>query len=483
MATATPDTIPIEVSEDRLRAELILGKVDPENVTAENVNARLQERGISATEGVRNRVKELVALAKSGGLSLKPFLLAEGRLPKPGVAARVELAWPEDEQDEDDDHTDFYRSRILTVQEGDVVGTYFPEVPPTHGIDVFGKQIPGAQPTSVQIGENVTLAEDGTTLIASIAGQVQLARREVFVVEVIEIKSDVDFSTGNIESPTNVLINGTVRDAFCVKSEKSITVRGAIEAATVEAGDDIRVVGGVASRNQGSVAAKGEIHTKFCSEAHLQAEGDITITHGCMNSHVHTCGRLMVPQGKVVGGFTYAREGAEIKVLGNNADRKTEIAIGLDPVALMEASRIDEIIKKKKEASSRIREKTQPLIDQLKRLTSEQRERVTELMYQADTMDAEIQEHEEKKRELIAAKSPTGKASLLVTSIIYPGVKVIFGDKMATFRQERRGPVKIERRMVDRVEEICMIDRSSGSVMTMPTYDYVFEEASPDEEA
>ncbi|HSW47109.1 MAG TPA: hypothetical protein VLM89_16215, partial [Phycisphaerae bacterium] len=65
---------------------------------------------------------------------------------------------------------------------------------------------------------------------------------------------------------------------------------------------------------------------------------------------------------------------------------------------------------------------------------------------------------------LIAAKA--GKVHLtqtlitvfLVTSVVYPGVKVIFGDRMAVFRKERRGPVKIERRLVDRVEEICVID-------------------------
>jgi len=481
MATAAPDTIPIEVTEDRLQADLILAKADPKHFTDEEINERLKERGIAVTEFVRERVQELLELAKSNNLSLEPFRMAEGRKPKPGVAASVELAWPEAEQDEDDDHTDFYRSRILTVQAEGVVGKYTPEIPATPGIDVFGQQIPTEQPASVQIGENVTLSEDGTTLIAAIDGQVQFTKQIVSIIEVVEIASDVDFETGNIESPTNILINGTVRDAFCVKSQKNISIRGAIEAATIEADGDIQVLGGIAARNQGSVSAKGEIHAKFCSEAHIKAKGNITIARECMNGHVHTCGYMTVPRGKVVGGFTYAREGAEIKVLGNEAERKTEIAIGIDPNALLAAKKIDQIVKKKKQTSEKIREKAQPLLANLKRLTAEQREKVTELSFQADALDEEAEKLEAKKKQIIDANSPSDRVSLNIVSNIYPGVTVIIGNKMTTFRQERRGPIKIERRTIERVEEICVIDRSSGSVTILPSYEY--DPEAPDEDA
>jgi len=330
------------------------------------------------------------------------------------------------------------------------------------------------------IYQECPLAEGATSLLSSIAGQVQLTRQQVSIIDIVEIGSDIDFETGNIESPTNILINGTVRDAFSVRSAKNISIRGAVEAATIEAGGDIQILGGVASRHQGTVTANGAIHTKFCAEAHLRAVGDITIARECLNSHIHTCGRLLVSQGKVVGGFAYARQGAEIKVLGNEADRKTEIAIGLDPAAMIQAKGIDHEIKKKKEISDKIREKVQPLLAQLKRLTPQQRERATELMYQADAMEAEIEENDKKKQEVLANSIAYGKSSLIVTSSVHPGVKVIFGNKMATFRQERRGPIKIERRLIERVEEICIIDRSSGSVTVMPSYDYEPDAPNPE---
>ncbi len=257
-----------------------------------------------------------------------------------------------------------------------------------------------------------------------------------------------------------------------------MAVRGAIEAAVVEAGTDIQVSGGVAGRGQGKVTAGGQITSKFCEEANLRAGGDIVIISECINSRLHALGRLMIPSGKLVGGYAYAREGAEIEVLGNEADRATEIAIGIDPVVLATSAQTDEVVKKKREAIVKIREKIQPLMAQLKRLNPQQRERATELMYEADQMEAEILETERKKQEAIATCSPNRKVCLLVKHTVYPGVKVVLGDKMTIFRNERRGPLKVERRLVNRVEEICVVDQISGSVTTMPGYEFQLQDSA-----
>lgn len=484
MATAVRHAVPIEISEDRLRAELILRRTQADSLTEESIVAALQEHSVPITEAVRERMKQLLALAGTKQLPRDRFLLAEGKPAVQGAPAHIELITDENDKDAHDEEgrTDFYQSHIRTVGEGEVVGTYFAEEPAQPGVDVHGKPMAGTMGgTSVQLGENVKLAEDGRTILATAAGKIHLTRQQISVLAVVEIRTDVDFSTGNIESPTDVLIQGTVRDTFTVRSDKSISVRGAIEAATVEAGTDVEVNGGIAARSQGQVVARGQIRTKFCDEANLKADGDIIVTRQSLNSHLHTSGRLMLPRGVLLGGYAYAREGGEIKVLGNDVYRKTEVAIGLDPAALAEAAQMDQILRKKREAAAKIREKIQPLLAQLKRLNPQQRERATELMYQADEIDAQVRAEEADKQKMIASRGPTETPSLFVTSIIYPGVKIIFGNKMTVFRKERKGPIKIERRVVNRVEEICIVDRSSGSVTTMPTYDYV--PGAPDEKS
>ncbi len=482
MTTTVRNAVTIEVSEDRLRAELLVRQAESDSLSSESIQSLLKDRGIPITPEVLARIKQFTALVGEDRIPLKPFLLAEGRPAVPGTPARVVLASNEQETDPEDEEgrTDFYQSQILTVAEGAVVGTYAAEESARAGVDVFGKSIPGSLTgTSIQLGENVTLADDGRTILAKTAGKVHLARQQLSVLAVVEIKTDVDFSTGNIESPTDVLIQGTVRDAFTVKSDKSVSVRGAIEAATVEAGTDVEVSGGIAARGLGRVSARGQIRTKFCDEATLYADGDIIVTRQSLNSQVYTGGRLMLPRGVLLGGYAYAREGGEIKVLGNNAYRKTEVAVGVDPVALAKAGEIDQIIHKRKEAAAKIREKIQPLMALLKQLNPQQRERATELMYQADEIDAQVDEYENHKRELIASCSPAEIPCLLVTSTVFPGVKVIFGDRAAVFRKERKGPIKIESRLINRVEEICVVDRSSGSVTLLPTYNYVPDEPAP----
>lgn len=481
MTAAVHTAIPIQVSEDHLLVECIPARLAPHHVTAQNLIERLKERGIQVTQDVVSRVDKLIELLQTtDSRSQEPFLIAQGRPPVDGVGARMELAAAHHTLS-GDERADFYESRITVVGEGEIVGTLVPGTPPQPGVDVFGKPIPGAPPaSSIEVGENIRIDADGKTLIATKAGKVHLTRRGISVLAIVEISGDVDFSTGNIDSPTDVLIAGTIRDTFAVKSARSISVRGAIEAAAVEAGTDVQVSGGIAGRHQGRVLAGGHITSKYCSDANLEAAGDITITRECMNSHVHARGRLTIARGKFVGGFAYAREGAAIKVLGNEAEKPTEIALGMDPAVLAQAIHIDEIVKKKREACAKIREKVQPLMAQLKRLTPQQRQHATELMYQADQIEAEVRKHVEQKHQLLASANSQAGPSLLVTSMVYPGVKVIFGDKMATFRKERKGPIKIERRCLDRVEQICVIDECSGSLAIMPSYEYKPEPVRPD---
>ena len=61
---------------------------------------------------------------------------------------------------------------------------------------------------------------------------------------------------------------------------------------------------------------------------------------------------------------------------------------------------------------------------------------------------------------------------LLVYKVAYPGTRFIFGDKAAILHKERRGPFKVVRRVHNRVEEILVIDKVSGSVSVLNSREY-----------
>ena len=476
MATAQ-QTCPCEVriSEDSLYAHLVTANAKPEDITAGLVSDLLKHQGVDVGDRILKRITEAVEEIKANGPSEAPILLAEGKPPVPAQPARFELTRVDQQEIPTDPHerVDFHRSLIVTVDEGEPIGHFFQEVSPVPGLDLYGKPI-AAPPvrSTLSLGEHVRLADDGKTVIAGRAGKIHLTRSIIDIEDVVDIPGDVDYSSGNVDVHNAVLIEGTVRESFEVKSTKSVTIRGAIEPANVEAGTDLQVNGGIAGRQIARIVAGGEIHTKFCSEANLVAGSDITITREVMNSRLHTRGQLHMPNGAVIGGYYYLRMGGEIGTIGSDNEVKTTIAIGSDPGGIVKAKEIEETIAKKKAAAQKIRSAVQPLMAQMKRLTPSQRERATELMFQADGMDLEINDCQTEAQRALDTPDPDADLTLLVNQQVHAGVKIVIGNKFTVFRKPRRGSCKIVRRAVDRVEQIVLIDRLTGSVNPMPTFDF-----------
>lgn len=487
MATVTQRPVRIAIAKDGLTAHLITANGDPAQVTSENIISTLREDGLHVDEKVRERVDQIEQIARSGQLPGEPVLLVEGQPASKGSRATFELSadlLPDSQSDPRNSYqrTDFYRSQILTVPAGQVIGRLVPAVAPAPGMDVFGRPIPPPPcGRSVQLGLNVELAEDRTTVVAKVAGKVHLTSYQIAIVPVVEIAEDVDFSTGNVDASTDVLINGTIRDAFRVKSSASITVRGAIEAAEVHAGTDIQVNGGVASHGQGCLRANGEVFTKFCNEARVEAGGNITIIREAVNSNLRTTGQLFITQGKLLGGRAYARNGAVVNQAGNEANVRTVIAVGVDPLAIAGTACEDEQINTKLQTIDKIRQSVKPLMDHLKRLTPVQRERATELLCQADAMEQEVREQEQKKAEALQqGGADEAEVAVTIGKIVHPGVIVVIGNRMTPLHKARKGPFKIVRRVYNRIEELLLIDKISGSVSVLPSREYTAEAAAAD---
>ncbi|HRR87072.1 MAG TPA: FapA family protein, partial [Phycisphaerae bacterium] len=365
--------------------------------------------------------------------------------------------------------------RIHTVKSGEVIGEYVPETPPQPGMDVYGKPIPGAPSLlRFELGANVKLADDGKTVYATSNGMVRVTRQGVSVVEQVKVDGDVDLKSGNVDAPSDVLITGNVVETFLVRSPKSITIKGMVEAANVEAGSHVIIAGGVAGKSKALIRAGGELQVKFLEEAAIEATGDVIVTKEVMNCRIRTMGRLLVPRGPIIGGSVYARQGVEVLALGNDVDVPTQVAVGVFPPALLEVAKMSDIIKKKREAATKVRNTVQPLLAQLKRLNPQQREKATELMYEADRLEEEANALNAKKDEILRPFIPSGdrEVSILVNRMVNCRVSIVFGDKVATILKPRRGPVKFVSRVVDRVESILMVDAVSGSTQILPSQPY-----------
>lgn len=227
------------------------------------------------------------------------------------------------------------RSTFRCVNKGDELARIVPPTAGTAGVDVRGGVIPaaGGQEVSLQIGENVVASDSGRTLIAGIDGVVVHAGDHISVTDVLEIKGDVNYESGNVHlEKGSVLIKGGIRTGFEVDVPGNIVVEDGIEGAEVKAGGDIEVKRGLLMHNKGRIAARGSISAHFAENATIEADKDINISNNISNCHIVAGGKISVTKGKgvIVGGDICSNGGVEANEIGSELGVETHITIGVD---------------------------------------------------------------------------------------------------------------------------------------------------------
>jgi uncharacterized protein len=465
--------VTVDVAADRLTATICPSDAtSSQPLTQDEILAALEQAKIPVDDNVRARIGAFLASPAGSKDRLTPFVIAEGRAavePKDAEFALDEsLKGRPDAKDED--HVDYYAfNSVVTVEADTPIGRLTSIVPGTSGIDVHGRKlVPTHHPVEVKLDSTIRKAEnDPNLVIAAVAGKITYKDHVLSINEVFSIEGNVDFESGNINAATDVSVKGTILDLFKVQSRKSIRVGGAIQAAEIEAGGDVTVRGGILGRKKGFVKAGGQIVAKFAEEADLTAAGDIRITRECMNSRIHAEGRFLVARGAVIGGEVYGREGIEVAAIGSEAGIQTSVIVGIHPAVLDAADDITEQCKTKLKAIERIRASVQPLMANLKRLTPEQKERATELLFSADAMVAEIAEAEARRNAMIEQARAKNIPSILVTKVIHAGSRIRIGRRHVVFEFDVKGPVKIEKRKIERVTEFVAVSQLTGSVTVL----------------
>lgn len=101
----------------------------------------------------------------------------------------------------------------------------------------LGKRSAARQGKDVQLSIGKNVHAEANEVIASISSQLVIANGNLNVLPVIEIKGDIDLSTGNIQFSGSVILHSTV----C--ADKKVIVegkQGLIAGGQVSAGDEIR---------------------------------------------------------------------------------------------------------------------------------------------------------------------------------------------------------------------------------------------------
>jgi hypothetical protein len=355
------------------------------------------------------------------------------------------------------------------VAPGAVVGKIVPAVSGTPGVDVHANTLRPARPEGapISLSEDLLLADDGVTVNAAAPGRVVYEHPRLAINPFVEIDEIPQETTSPLEVDTDVLIRATVDESRKVASKRSVIVVGSVQAAQVNAGEDVVVHSGIVGRSGSKVVAGRDLVVKSCTDAVIQVGRDMYLGSSAAGSRIYVRGMLYGREASLVGGKTRVGQGLEVQTLGSDARTPTQVAVAPPWNAVQKANQLEAEIAEKRQQAAHIRAKIQPLADALKRLTPSQKEQMTELQYQADTLEIEIAKAEEERGKQ-GIESGSG-GFVQVSKRVHPGVVVTIGSLVTNIDRALQGPVKIEQQKIGDAMRIVAVGEADNSLTMLKT--------------
>ena len=167
---------------------------------------------------------------------------------------------------------------------------------------------------------------------AEIDGKLEIKdQNEIQIKGVHEIKGDVTQLNSRIEFNGDIEIDGNVESGTVIRSTRSVSISGVVEAAEIYAGGDIVLKRGIQGSNKAKVVCNGSVYADFIEHTMVKAKGDVN-SNTILNSEVLADGmvNLTGKRGTVVGGYVHGRKGISCVNLGNSVEVKTVAHVGLE---------------------------------------------------------------------------------------------------------------------------------------------------------
>ncbi len=325
------DRIKVELGAEDLEAWVTVSPAD-ETITEDQILGELNRQGI--VHGIdRDAVHQLVQ-SRSWGVRT---LIAHGTAPCHGEDGWIEYFFdtsskPQPKQLENG-RVDYRQIGLIQpVEKGSLLARIIPPKRGVPGITVRGKDIPARSGTAAAISAGMNTqftGPDNTELRAVASGAVSMTRGMISVDQTFTLKGSVDFSSGNIDFPGDVIINGNVTAGFSVRATGRVEIRGIVEDATVEAEGDVLVKGGFEGSGRGVIRSGGMVHVKFVENQTIEARGSIYVGEDALNANLHSQDGIFLTTGigTVIGGRLRARSGITANVLGNPQCTPTSVEI------------------------------------------------------------------------------------------------------------------------------------------------------------
>lgn len=412
--------------------------------------------------------KILDALLKAGvtyGISMdslkgdlkpnEPILVARGIKPVQGRDSIIKMYEIQDPRPTVVEHgkVNYYDLNLIQkVQAGDWLGERIDPVPGIPGKSVMGTELLPDEGITFPLHYDHTsvelVREDGKDVLYALkTGAVYNLADSIAVYDVLELKGNVDFNTGNIDFNGYVSIKGSVEENFSVRAGKDIEISGEYGIGgvnTIESLEgNIYIRGGIAGKNRARILCRKNLYVKFLSDVEVICEGSVFVGFYVRNSTIRA--RQVVvdsPRGQIVGGIINADIKVECADIGNWMETRTQIIVhGFNRISLQKRIEgLTVLVKEKKEQ-----------LEKLKLLLKKPEKKGMEsailqkTRYALHQVQEEIRNLEAERLSLTGFVKTPGEGAVIVKKRIYPKVKLVIQTHVLEIGEEAMGSSYIVR--------------------------------------
>ncbi|WP_432734775.1 DUF342 domain-containing protein [Maridesulfovibrio sp. FT414] len=161
----------------------------------------------------------------------------------------------------------------------------------------------------------------------------------ITVKELLNVRGDVNLSTGNIFFVGDLVVHGSIKSGLDVKAN-NINVKGVIEQANVHAAGFLKCTGGIKGNSKGHIESKETLRATFCENATLVSGGNIIIDKNCMHTKIYSSGKFAV-KGRFAGGKCYSDQYVYVgEQLGGGLSTQAQVIVGYNPLLLLQIDKI-----------------------------------------------------------------------------------------------------------------------------------------------
>lgn len=420
------------------KSETVEGAPDEElHVTVEQLKQILADNRV--VYGIKENSLQLIAVRPIYGIKVE---VARGTDPIDGKDGYVNFFVKRDSEykpEYNEDGVIDYKNieYFQQVTKGQLLCEVIRETKGTDGVNILGVAVPAkrGRPPVSPMGKNTLFNEDGTRLFAACSGVVRFIKDHIDINEVLQIRSSVDQGTGNINFPGDVIIEGDVCYGFSVVTGGSVTIRGVVEGASVEAAGDIFISKGINGAGGKKVVAGGNLRSGYIENAELEIAGDIT-TDYIIDSNIICNGNIqfMGRNELIVGGSVSVLGELTARYIGNEKERPTRIEVM--GVVIADTEAINKLKQEREDYNSRALKLTE-MLNQfsgmsglIRQSANEQlnilKQQLTLLKEGIDSISRKIEELENQGR----VEYP---GAVICKKKLYQGVKIYFGNELFRF--------------------------------------------------